>query len=164
MQNLETANSRKLQRSSTRILLGSVAAGALTLVFALSSWSMSADKPERMLNYLSERLSLSSEQHQSAEVLFNENSAQLSADLERMHALRKELMAQRSNFDAGEAKRLADELGELTTRRAYQMASSQAALYEMLTAEQKAEMDALVDARQKRHASGRYHHRWRAAE
>ncbi len=65
-------------------------------------------------------------------------------------ALRQELEQQRSNFNAGETQKLADELGEISARMAYNITSKQAQLYALLNEEQRAEFDRLHAERESR--------------
>lgn len=98
---------------------------------------------ERMLAHMTEQLDLSESQEQQVAEILSSGEAQARADRERMGEIREALEAQRSNFSAGETQKLADELGEITARTAYQMTSKRAEIYQLLTPEQRDEMDAL---------------------
>jgi Spy/CpxP family protein refolding chaperone len=52
---------------------------------------------------------------------------------------------QRGAFDAGEAQRLADEIGQITSRMVYQAASTQARIYQLLDEEQRAELGEFME-------------------
>ena len=106
--------------------------------------------PERMLQHMTEKLELDDTQQDQVEGIVSENLASVQADRERMTAIRDQLKGMRESFDADKAKRLADELGEITGRLAYDMASTQAQVYEVLTPVQREQMDAMQAAREQR--------------
>jgi Spy/CpxP family protein refolding chaperone len=72
-----------------------------------------------------------------------------------MKVLRQKMRAQRDNFDASEAQNIADEIGELTSRTVFQATSTHARIYQLLTDEQKAEMDTMMEKRQERRGKWR---------
>ncbi len=120
------------------------------LLMASASWAMGPRgemDPERMVPRMSEHLDLSEEQEQQITTILEENKAQMKADHERINEIRDALHQQRENFDAGEAQKLADELGEITTRMAYQAASKHAQVYQLLDEEQREELAELQEKR-----------------
>jgi len=106
--------------------------------------------PERMLQHMTEKLELDDTQQDQVESILSENLTAAQADRERMTVIRDQLKGMRESFDADRAKRLADELGEITSRLAYDMASTQAQLYEVLTPGQREQMDAMQAVREQR--------------
>jgi Spy/CpxP family protein refolding chaperone len=103
-----------------------------------------------MLSRLSEHLELSEQQRSQVRDILAQNGDQVRVDRERLQALRNALEEQRTDFDAGEAQRLADELGEITSRMAFGMTSKQAQIYAVLTDEQRAEFARLHAERDSR--------------
>jgi Spy/CpxP family protein refolding chaperone len=65
------------------------------------------------------------------------------------------MQAQRQNFNSGEAQKLADEIGEITTRMVFDATRTQAEVYQLLSEEQRQEMDALMEKRDERRAKWR---------
>lgn len=59
-------------------------------------------------------------------------------------------MAQRDSFDAGAAQKIADEIGQITGRMVYRASETWAQVYQVLNAEQRAELDAMMAKRQAR--------------
>lgn len=122
------------------------------LMMASASWAMGHRvdmEPERMMARMSEHLDLSEEQEQQVSAILDENKDQTKADHERINEIRDALHQQREDFDAGEAQKLADELGEITTRMAFQAASKHARIYQLLDAEQREELEELKEKREK---------------
>jgi Spy/CpxP family protein refolding chaperone len=134
-----------------RVLPGTVLSGVLLL--SASAWSMGhhpGHNPERMLTHMTERLDLSASQQTQIETLLRESREAAESDHRRTGEIRDELKAMRLSFDAGKAQRLADELGEVSSRMAYLMARTQADVYQLLTPAQREEMDELSAIREKR--------------
>lgn len=139
-----------------RILTGS-ALGGILLVSA-SAWSMghqSGHDPERVLRHMTEKLELSDSQHEQIENLLDEGLGSMKEDRARMGELRDQLKAMRTDFDEDKARGIAKELGEVTSRMTYNMASTQSEVYEMLTPAQREKMDEFDAMREKRMASRR---------
>ena len=109
--------------------------------------------PERMMAHMTERLGLSTEQEQQIKTLLDAQREQSSADQERARELHEALMAQQGNFDAGAAQKIADELGEITTRKTFARASTHAEIAELLTDSQRQQMEQLLQERRGRHES-----------
>ena len=134
-----------------RILPGTVLGAVLLL--SMSAWSMGphhGHDPQRMLQHMTERLDLNSDQQTQIEALLQEGRDTVAQDHQRSKEIRDALKAMRLNFNAGEAQRLADELGSIGSRMAYTMASTQASVYQLLTEEQREKMDELTAVRERR--------------
>ena len=123
---------------------------AAPLASAMGPAGQGHGDPERMLGRLSEHLGLSEQQQDEVERILAQDSQQLRADRERMQAIRNALDAQHSDFDAGETQKLADELGEITSRMAYGFTSKQAQVYTVLTDAQREEFARLHEERESR--------------
>ncbi len=127
------------------------------LLMSPLAWSMGHGgpgkmDPEHMITRLSEHLSLTEQQESQVRSIMEQGSEQGRADRERLQDLRAQLEQQRSNFDAGQAQQLADEIGEITTRMVYSFSSKQAQVYQVLSDEQRAEFEELHAARESRGA------------
>ncbi len=109
----------------------------------------------RMLAYLADELDLSETQEAEIRALHEEVAEQNAADRERLEELKERMRAQVDDFDAGEAQRIADEIGEIATRLAYSGASTRAGVRALLTDEQRVLLDELMAERRERHE------RWR---
>ncbi|MCB1703057.1 MAG: Spy/CpxP family protein refolding chaperone [Pseudomonadales bacterium] len=135
--------------------------GALVGAAALSSvgWAqghhpgMSPD-PERMLSHMSKELDLSAEQQAQVETLLGSVKEATGADRKRMGELRGELMAMRSDFDSGKARQIADEIGQLTGDMVYRASETWSQVYQVLNAEQRAELESMMEKRGERRKGG----------
>jgi Spy/CpxP family protein refolding chaperone len=130
---------------------------ALTVATATSiaAWAMGpgggmAHDPSRMIAHMSDKLNLSTEQQSGIESLLAQSKQASAADHARLRELRKEMMAQRDSFDAGVVRAQADEIGQITGRVVYQSAETWSQVYQLLDAEQKAELDNLMEQRKAR--------------
>lgn len=135
-------------------LCGVALAGATAM--SLTSWAMGPHgdmerDPGRMLAHLGDRLDLSSEQKSRIESLMAEGKEANAADHARMQELRKQMMGMRDNFDQQQARQLADEIGQITARLAYQTSASWSQVYQLLDAEQKARLDTMMARRAEEH-------------
>jgi Spy/CpxP family protein refolding chaperone len=106
--------------------------------------------PGRMVAHMTDRLDLTDEQASRVKQLTTSGKDQSAADRKRIQELREQLRAQRDNFNAGEAQMMADEIGEITSRMVFQAVSTHAKIYQLLTDEQKEEMDAMMEQRESR--------------
>lgn len=134
---------------------GMVTGAALSAVLLASAGAWAAShhpghSPERMLEHMTDTLNLTATQQSQVEILMSENRGTMESDRERMGEIRDELKAMRTDFDAGSAQSLADELGEITSRTSYAMASTQAEIYQLLTPQQREEMDEMLEKREQR--------------
>lgn len=142
-------------------LLGATLAGATAI--SAAGWGMShhggkTQDPARVLAHMSEKLDLSSEQQTEVSSLLAAAKQANAPDRQRMMELREQLMAQRDNFDATEARKLADEIGQVTGRLVFRASETWSRVYQLLTAEQRAELETLMAKREahrgKRHKGG----------
>lgn len=141
-----------MRRLSRNLLLGTVLGGlALGTVtgWAKDGYGMHGD-PARMVERMAEKLDLSDDQRTGIEAILTETRGQSAADHARLRELRQELRAQRAGFDADKARRLADEIGEITGRMVYGAASTQAQIYQLLDEEQRAELDEFMEEHEPR--------------
>ena len=112
--------------------------------------------PGRMLSYMAKHLELSDEQRDQVENIVRAAREQSAADRARLQELRAGLQNMRGDFDAGAAQKIADEIGEITSRMVFQFSSSYAEFYGLLNAEQQAEVDRLQQERSERHGKRRH--------
>ncbi|MEM6579737.1 MAG: Spy/CpxP family protein refolding chaperone [Pseudomonadota bacterium] len=130
-----------------------VAALASAVTVSAAAWSGPQSKhgdPMRMFGYISERLDLSAEQQTEVGALMSVARQERGEDQIRLKELRSELMAMKGNFDEGRAQTIADEIGQITGRMVYQMSSTFAQVYEVLDADQRAELDSMLAKRSER--------------
>jgi len=140
-----------MNRTLARILPTAVLGTAILVsTAAFSMGPRHSLDSERLLSHMSEQLELSETQEQQIGEIFSSGKAQSEADRERMGEIRDALEAQVSSFNAGEAQKLADELGEITSRMSYQMTSKRAEVHKLLTPEQREELDAMKEQRDER--------------
>lgn len=148
-----------MKNSFIRALIGAFAAGTVLLSLSAASWSMGhggmGHDPARMVAHIADRLDLTSEQKTQVEALMASATEQSATDRARLRQLREEMHAQRDNFNAGQAQKIADEIGEITARMVYAAANTHAGIYQLLDEEQKAEMDSMLEQRDERRAKWR---------
>ena len=141
-----------MRRLSRNLVLGAVFGGlalAAATGWAKGGYGMHGD-PTRMVAQMADKLDLSDEQQAAIEAILTETRGQSAADHARLQALRQQLRSQRAGFDAAEAQRLADEIGQITSRMVFQAASSQAQIYQLLDEEQREELDEFMEDHQPR--------------
>lgn len=151
-----------MNRTLTRIL--PTAALGTALLVSTAAFSMGPGHKfdaQRMLAHMTEQLELSETQEQQIGEILSSGTEQAKSDRARMGEIREALEAQQSNFNAGEAQKLADELGEITSRMAYQMTSKRAEVYQQLTPEQREEMEEFKQQRAERKGDRRSKHKSR---
>lgn len=139
-----------------KLVMRILPAAALGSVLLLSgtAWSMGHKgefDSERMMAHMADRLELSETQEQQVGELLSQGAQQAKVDHERMREIREALKEQRHAFNAGETQKLADELGEISSRMAFQLTSKHAEVYKLLTDEQRQEMDEMAEKRESRH-------------
>jgi len=143
-----------MNKSLSKALLGAVVAGAALLSLSVASWSMGHGgmdfDPARMVAHMTDRLDLTEGQATSVKQLTTAAKERLAADRKRLQELREQLKAQRDDFNAGKTQVMADEIGEITSRMVFQAVSTHAEIYQLLTDEQKEEMDAMMEQRESR--------------
>lgn len=137
-----------MNRTLTRILPVAVLGGALLASGA--AFSQAHRQPfdgERMLAHMTEQLDLSESQSRAIGEILENGKAQAEADIKRLGEIRQALEGQAADFDAGRTQKLADELGEISARMAYRMTSKHAEIYQLLSPEQRGQMEALRERR-----------------
>ena len=144
-----------MSKSLSKALFGAIVAGAALLSLSVASWSMGHGDgmdfdPGRMVAHMTDRLDLTEEQASRVKQLATTARENSAVDRKRMAELRDQLKAQRDDFDAGKAQVMADEIGQITSRRVFQAVSMFAEIYQSLTDEQKAEMDDMMEQRESR--------------
>ena len=125
------------------------AALAIAAVMSMAAWSMGPSHgmggdPARMIAHLSDRLDLSAEQQAEVESLVATTKQSSETDRARMRELRSQMMAMKGDFDPGKAQSVADEIGQLTGRMAYQASETFAQVYQVLNAEQRTQLDSMM--------------------
>ena len=58
------------------------------------------------------------------------------------------MMAMKGDFDAGRAQRIANEIGEITTRLVFEASKTWSGVYALLNSEQQAKLDELMKQRE----------------
>ena len=149
-----------MKNSIGKALLGATMAGLALLSLSAASWAMKhgggmEHDPARMVAHMAERLDLTEDQQSRVEDILSSTRDESTVDRERLQVLRKQMQAQRQNFNSGEAQKLADEIGEITTRMVFDATRTQAEVYQLLSEEQRQEMDALMEKRDERRAKWR---------
>lgn len=139
------------------MLRSSLAAAAL---LSAAGWAMGppggADHdPARMMSHITAKLDLSAEQQTQVQQLLASSREATTDGYKRLSDLREELMNMRADFDAGKARKIADEIGELTSQLIFETSSTWAGVYQLLNAQQKTEMDQLMAQRESRR--GKWH-------
>ena len=140
-----------MSNSMLKIIPGTVLAAVLLV--SAGAWSM-GPRPgfdvDRMLSHIGDELDLTETQETKIEALVAESREEGKGEPERMMEIRQELKAMNEDFDAGKAQQLADELGAIASRMAYRMASTHAEIYALLEPEQREELAALEERRERR--------------
>ena len=144
-----------MNKTLKKILLGTGFAAASLVGLASASWSMNhgmgmGHDPERMLSHMTERLDLTEEQREEVASLLAAGHEATAADRQRLQELRRQLGEQGVDFDESQARAVADEIGEITSRLVFQAASTKARVQALLTHEQRAEMARMMAKRGER--------------
>lgn len=143
-----------MNRKIGKWLLG-VTLGSAVIVSALS-WAQGPGggrghhDPAQMMAHMASKLDLSEEQQAQMKQVMAETREASAGDIKRMQELRGQLQAQAKDFNAGNAQKLADEVGELAGRMAFQVTKTFAEVYQLLSPEQRLEMDELMAKRDAR--------------
>ena len=124
----------------------------LVVLLSAASWAMGPGggmdhDPARMVEHMSRKLDLSDEQKVAVEELVSSSRQASAQDMQRMRELRGEMKAQANNFEADEARKVADEIGQITGRLVYQAAETRAGVYQLLNDEQRAQMAQMMEKR-----------------
>ena len=151
-----------MKKSFTRALVGAFLAGAALLLLSGASWSMCQSggmnfDPGRMLEHMDERLDLSDDQRNQIEPLLNATREKIRIDRERLTTLREQLHALREDFDSDQARAISTQIGELTGNMVFEMSSTHAQMFAVLDAEQRAEMNKVMEQRHRRGGKWRKH-------
>ncbi|MCB1689817.1 MAG: Spy/CpxP family protein refolding chaperone [Halioglobus sp.] len=133
-----------------RVLLSIVAPALATLFVAAASWSVPHDDERQhdashRVAHLAKVLDLSEEQEAEVQTLLTSTLEASEADKSRLHVLKQQLLNEPGAFDAGSAQVTADEVGQITSRMVYRMASTYAAIYQLLDDEQRVEMQEMAE-------------------
>ncbi len=140
-----------MNTSMKTLVGGALLTGLLSLSTAtLAMAQPGGHSPERMLQHMTEKLDLNDAQQEQVEAILAQRRADASADHQRMGEIRTALRAMRADFDADEARRLSDELGQIAARTSYSMTEATAEIYAILTPEQQADMERLSASREQR--------------
>lgn len=140
-----------MKNSMKKALLGTGFAAAALISLSAMAWSgghggMDRD-PGRMMAHIADRLDLSDSQRDQAEQIMNETREQTGQYREEMEGLRDQLKAMRGNFDQDSARAISERIGVVTGNLVYEMANTKAQIYNMLTPEQRTEMDEMMAKR-----------------
>ncbi|GAB3277877.1 Spy/CpxP family protein refolding chaperone [Parahaliea aestuarii] len=147
-----------------QLLKQTLTATGLSIALLGAGTSLAGPGPERgpgtdvVIERMSERLSLSDDQETRIRQIMESQRSQGEADRERLGELRETLRSNSDsgdNFDAGAVQSAADEIGQITSRMTYQMAESQHQVREVLSDEQRAKLDQMME-RRKQHAGHRF--------
>ena len=135
-------------------LCGAVLAGAAAVSVGAAAMGpppegMQPD-PVRMLEHMGKKLDLSADQQSKIEGLVKQAREATAADQKRMQELRAEMQGMRESFDATRARKTADEIGQVTGRLVFQASETWSQVYQLLNAEQKAKLDAMMAKRGER--------------
>ncbi len=144
----------KLKTWLCGVALTGAAAMSLAAGYMPPPDGMNAD-PSRMLSHLTEKLDLNTDQKTSIENLLVAAREANSADHERMRELRSRMMSMRGDFDAGKAREMADEIGQITGRMVYQASETWSQVYQQLDKTQQEQLDGMMAQR------GKHRGKWR---
>jgi Spy/CpxP family protein refolding chaperone len=95
------------------------------------------------LDMLADEIGLTEEQGTQITDIVNAAQLESAVDRERMQQIKDELRAMADSFDASQAQILADELGEISARLAYNGAERHAAIRQVFSEEQIAMLEEL---------------------
>ncbi len=137
-----------------KMLLGAGFASVALASLTAHSWSgerggMGHD-PGRMMAHMTERLDLDAGQQQKIEQILEVSQEQMAPYREELRELRGQLEAMSDSFDPDKARAIADRIGVITGDMVYQSASTRSSIRELLTDEQKAQLEELMEKREAR--------------
>ncbi len=146
-----------------KALLSIVAPALATLFVAAASWSQPPDVGERhdpqyRAAHLAKMLDLNEAQQASVRTLLTTSYKESAPDKARLRELKEQLFSESDSFDSGAAQVVADEIGEITARMVYRMASTRAAVYQVLEPGQQAEMNEMLKRMAEHRDRRRGHH------
>ncbi|MFV0276806.1 MAG: Spy/CpxP family protein refolding chaperone, partial [Parahaliea sp.] len=110
----------------------------------------SRSEPAHMMERMARKLDLSEEQQAQIRQVFDNSRKDSAADHERLRELRASLREDGDGFDSQAVQKIADEIGVITSRMTYRMASTQHQVRQVLTEEQRVEMAKMKERMQKR--------------
>ena len=125
---------------------------ALALMLGLSAWTATSSARPGMghergmfdhLGYIADEIGLSEEQEQQINEIVDAAELASAVDRERMRQIRDELRDLAVSDDQSQAQILADELGEIAARIAYNRFETRAQVNAVFTEEQLASMEAI---------------------
>ena len=146
----------------TKFSLVKVIALAGTLAFvptvsAMGPFGESGDIDNK-LGFLSWKLDLTPDQQYQIAAELEMVEQQMSAEHEQLAALKSELRALQSNFDPSLAAELAADIGDSTANLVLNLATSKAAIYQLLDEDQRAELEEIIALRDEMRSPGRRRH------
>ncbi len=135
-----------------KALIGMVAPALATLFVTAASWSMPdgdapRHDPQHKVDRLVKMLQLTEEQEATVQTLLTASLEESEVDHQRLRTLREERLNKPESFDKTTALTAAEEIGQITTRMVYRMASTRAAIYQLLDHEQKVAMAEMAEKR-----------------
>lgn len=136
-----------MQKKYVRTALGVGAIALATLTFTAGSWSMPGFGGGHGMKGVFNSLDLDEEQRVAIESRLDAARSATEADRQRMRELRELARELHSNYDAGEAQQLADEMGEITGRLIFSKMSTRADIRSLLSAEQIEQLEARAEQR-----------------
>lgn len=113
---------------------------------------------ENKLGFLSWKLDLTPDQQIQIAAELEMVEQQMSAEREYLAALKSELRALQSDFDASLAAELAADIGDATANLVLNLATSKAAIYQLLDEDQRAELEELIVLRDEMRSPGHRGH------
>lgn len=150
-----------MKKTLKKVFIGVVGPALAMLFVAASGWSMPHGDgpvdPQLKVAHMAQMLELTEEQTATVQALVTTSFEASAADRERLHSLKAQLLNQPAAFDAGAAQATADEIGQITSRRVFRMASTRAQIYQLLNDEQKEMMDEMSQRAGKRGDKRRGH-------
>ena len=143
---------------------GIVSALTLTGILAVVpiTWAMGEFGGERgidnKLGFLAWKLDLTEDQQIQIGAELEMAEQQMAAEREYMAELRAELRSLQSDFDASRAEELAAGIGDSTAHLVLTLATSKAAIYQLLNEQQRAELEELMALHDEMRKAGHRRH------
>ena len=113
---------------------------------------------ESKLGFLSWKLDLTPDQQIQIAAELEMVEQQMSVEREYLAALKSELRALQSDFDPSLAAELAADIGDSTANLVLNLATSKAAIYQLLDEDQRAELEELIALRDEMRGPGHRRH------
>ncbi len=137
-----------------KAIVATAALVSSSTLWAMGPWGGEGNLENR-LGFLSWKLDLSEDQEVQIAAELEMAEQQIAADREQLNLLRTEMRSLQSNFDPLRAEELADAIGESTAALVLNLATSKAAIYQLLDADQQAQLDELIALREEKRGSRR---------